>query len=490
MSPEHPTQSGERGLAESVARLFGAIVVATDGEFRVASWNEHFAALCGGDPERMRGRAMAEVLAPDEAEVFTAALATLERGQNRNVGTHRFRRLTGDAPEIEWCVAWPSDPPGEATGLLCIGRNVKSDTSEKCAHDEVEARSAHALAESEKRFRRMGETMREVFFIASADRKTVHYVNQAFERIWGIPREALYADSRIFLQTIHPEDRASMASTIAEQKARGDSPINLEIEYRIVRPDGGIRWVVSRTYPVLGGDGTAPTVVGLVADITARKQAEQALRERTAELERLLREKHALLAEVHHRVKNNLQSISGLMHMMAANAHRRPIGETVEEIERRIQTIALVHEMLYRSASLADVDMQAYLQRIAAAQSSMAESSPGDVDIRVQAAPGVTLDLDGAIRCGLIVNELVGNSIKHAFPRRSGGRIEVSMERRGERHFVLRVADDGTGFPDDLDFTSESTLGLRLVAGLADQLGGAARRAGQSAIEIEFPVTL
>ncbi len=600
---------GDREFVEKVVRLMGAIVVVTDSEMRVASWNDRFAELCGGAPDRMKGRHVADVLFQDQAcpAAFSASLAALGPDQSQRVGAHRFELPDDDSREIEWCVAWHAETPGSPPGLLCAGRDVTAENREKRERHKVEERLAgfvrnlpdvpwlysvetgdyifvgpgrdnlwgtprvpgrgaterllesvhpddcarvkesieatlrsdrattpdveyrivrpdgevravlsraaplrddrgkvveiagltidvtsmrettRALAESEERFRQMGETIQEVFFLVSPDRTRVLYVNEALERIWGISREALYADIRVFLDAVHPEDREAMRQSFASLQASGIVPGIEEREYRIVRPDGGIRWVAARSYPVFDRDGSARGVVGLNTDITARKQAELALRERTQDLERLLREKHALLAEVHHRVKNNLQSISGLTHMMAASAHRRSIGEAVEEIDRRIQTIALVHEMLYRSASLVDVDMQTYLERIAEAQSALIEAGPDEIDIRVEVSRGITLDLDGAMRCGLIVNELVSNSIKHAFPRSRSGHVVVTMERKSESHFVLRVADDGVGLPEELDFASESTLGLRLVAGLAEQLGGVARCAGKRAIEIEFP---
>jgi PAS domain S-box-containing protein len=344
----------------------------------------------------------------------------------------------------------------------------------------------HALRESEERLRRMSESMDEVFFIASLDRTELYYVNHAFERLWGHTREEAYANPRLFLESIHPDDRVRCKAAIVAQWYDGFTNEARNLEYRVVRRDGSIRWVHTRTYPLPEPDGLVRRVAGINTDITERKEAELALNERTEQLERSLREKDVLLAEVHHRVKNNMQSIAGLVHLMAAQAQRRPLAETIAELERRIQAMALVHETLYRSANLADVDMQAYLERIGGALLAGVDTRERWIEVLVR-AHGVVLDLESAVRCGFIVNELVTNALKHAFRGRERGRVEVAMRREGSS-CVLRVSDDGAGMPADLDFESEQTLGLRLVQGLAGQMEGEAVRVGgeKSAIEVTF----
>ncbi len=341
--------------------------------------------------------------------------------------------------------------------------------------------AAAALRDSEERLRRMSETMRESFFLTALDRSETYYVNEAFERLWGMSREEIRKNPRAFLESIVPEDRPRTRAMIREQIEDLQPKV---IEYRIRRADGAIRWMESRLYPILEPDGSCHRVVGLNQDVTEQHEAGTALRERSEQLERSLREKDALLTEIHHRVKNNLQAISGLVHLMAAQAGARPLEETIADLERRIQAMALVHETLYRSADLAAVDMDAYLRRLGS--TLVASMSPDGVAVQLAvAADRIALDLDSAVRVGFIANELIGNAQKHAFRGRSRGRIDVSLKAT-ERDMTLRVSDDGVGFPDDLSFGSEHTLGLRLVAGLADQLNGVARRAAGTRSTIEI----
>lgn len=353
--------------------------------------------------------------------------------------------------------------------------------------DITERREAErALARREELLRQMSEAMQEAFFLVSVDRTKIHYVNPAFEAMWGLSGEAVKANPALLSASIHPEDRERIASEIAAARARGDHQREQNQELRVVRPDGSTRWIHARTYPVVEADGRVDRLVGLYTDITERKTFEHALRERTAQLELSLREKDILLAEVHHRVKNNLQAITGLIHLVAAQAHRRPLRETIEELERRIMAMALVHETLYRSTSLAAVDMQGYLERIVDAVVSAGDLGQRAVSVEVRA--NATMDLDRAMRCGIIVNELVNNAVKHAFTGRARGRIEVELRSHAGSGCALRVSDDGRGLPPDLDLGSEETLGLRLVSGLSQQMGGTVRRVPgeRSAIEIVF----
>lgn len=340
------------------------------------------------------------------------------------------------------------------------------------------------LRESEERLRRMSETMRDAFYLVSPDARRLYYINESFTHVTGISRERIYADPHTFFDALHPDDRARALTELARAQREGEIVGETRLELRIVRPDGEMRWLESWTWPVLDEAGRLRQIVGTMRDVTDRLAAEGALRERTEQLERSLREKTVLLAEVHHRVKNNLQAVTGLVHLMAAQARHRPLAETVADLEQRIQAMALVHETLYRSADLAAVDMRAYLERLGAALVAAIRPRDAHVALTVQADADTALDVESAVRCGLIANELVSNALEHAFAGRSAGRIELTLGRTGAG-LLLRVSDDGIGLPPKLDFGSERTLGLRLVQGLAEQSGGFARRVPETASAIE-----
>jgi PAS domain S-box-containing protein len=423
------------------------------------------------DPQRFR-----DSVHPDDRasfERYVAATQQLAAGPREH--EIEFRILRGDG-EARW-IHGRSYPVVEPDGTVRSLVGLMTDVTDR-------REAERALNEREELLRQMSDAMQEAFFLVSVDRATIHYVNPAFEQLWGLAADAVKTAPHLIPAAIHPDDRARMAAEVAAARARGDEQREESHEFRIRRPDGTTRWIHARTYPVKSASGRVDRLVGLDTDVTERKAIERALYERTQQLEQSLREKDILLAEVHHRVKNNLQAITGLMHLMAAQAHRRPLRETIEELERRIQAMALVHETLYRSTSLTAVDMKTYLERIVQALVSASDAAQRSISVHVRA--NATMDLERAMRCGLITNELLNNAFKHAFTGRARGRIDVELTCDGTLGCALRVSDDGLGLPDDLDFESEETLGLRLVAGLAQQLGGSVRRVPgeRSAIEI------
>lgn len=205
--------------------------------------------------------------------------------------------------------------------------------------------------------------------------------------------------------------------------------------------------------------------VATVRDVSERKSAQDRI---TASL----REKEALLREVHHRVKNNLQVISSIFRLQCRRVPDERVVKILEESQDRIQSIALLHEGLYRSQNLSQINMGSYLKDLV---NSIGRSyGVADRTALTVRSEDVLLQIDRAIPSGLIVNELVTNAIKHAFPAdRFGGEtpsIEVTLERIDDSRIQLRVADNGIGFPEDIDVHQIQSLGLRLVVTLCRQI--------------------
>ncbi|MGE0398624.1 MAG: sensor histidine kinase, partial [Kofleriaceae bacterium] len=195
---------------------------------------------------------------------------------------------------------------------------------------------------------------------------------------------------------------------------------------------------------------------------------EERVDERTHELVRAVGEREALLKEIHHRVKNNLQVISSMLNLQARRITDPRFKNVFDESQQRIQTIALVHERLYQSRDLAAIGFDDYLKSLVAnvmsAQNAAARNVTATTDVE-----GISLPIQRAIPCGLIVNELVTNALKHAFPDGRAGSIAVTMKPSGD-HVELVVSDDGVGLPSSLDPAKAKTLGLDLVYTFAEQL--------------------
>jgi two-component sensor histidine kinase len=227
----------------------------------------------------------------------------------------------------------------------------------------------------------------------------------------------------------------------------------------------------------------------LVADRTQaleREIAETMLVQR--ELAKSLREKELLLKELHHRVKNNMQVMSSLLSIQAESAGNEQLAELLGESQQRIKSMALIHENLYQSKDLLEIDFDDYITMLAGGLRHLYEV-PGVVvslDIRVT---NVSLDIDSAVPCGLIINELISNSLKHGFVGRQGeGNIFVEFSQV-EGRYVLHIRDDGIGLPAGFDVDAALTMGMEIVSILTQQLDGEItfENNGGARFEVSFP---
>ncbi len=216
-------------------------------------------------------------------------------------------------------------------------------------------------------------------------------------------------------------------------------------------------------------------------EIAERRQAE-------ALIKTSLSEKELLLKEIHHRVKNNLQVISSLLYLQSKQIQDEETLGMFLESRQRIRSMALVHERLYQTEDLTRVDAAEYLRALVSQLFHSYGISAGHVHLTVQ-ADDITLDIDTAVPCGLIINELVSNALKHAFPDDREGEVSVELGAIAGDQISLVVSDDGVGFPEDLDFQDMQSLGLRLINTLVDQIQGTIEldRSRGTRFQIVFP---
>jgi PAS domain S-box-containing protein len=201
----------------------------------------------------------------------------------------------------------------------------------------------------------------------------------------------------------------------------------------------------------------------------ALRQARDELAEQVEQRTRELREKEVLLKEVHHRVKNNLQVISSLVSLQADGSEDRIVREVLTEVAHRVRSMALVHEKLYQSVNLASIDFAEYARSLL----GYLWRSHGDTGARIQLdldMEPLSLPVDIAVPCGLMLNELAGNTLKHAFDGRAEGTVTVRLHPGSEGRVSLEVRDDGVGLPEGFDWRETKSLGLRLVDMLAGQI--------------------
>ena len=205
-------------------------------------------------------------------------------------------------------------------------------------------------------------------------------------------------------------------------------------------------------------------------------------------LKAIIQEKEVLLREVHHRVKNNLQIISSLLGMQAKNIENEDFCALIEESQNRIKSIALIHEKLYQSKNLAQIDFAEYIKELIHELLTAYAIDPNQIHSKVTLEK-IFLSIDTAIPCAMIINEIVSNSLKYAFPEERKGKIEIHLEEREKKYF-LRVSDDGIGLPKGYDPQKQKSLGMKLIRIFTEQLEGKLEFSSKlgTKYQLEFPI--
>jgi PAS domain S-box-containing protein len=265
---------------------------------------------------------------------------------------------------------------------------------------------------------------------------------------------------RSCMELVPSSQRGSLRDVLLSV-TRGRRQDSYELAHR--RRDGSVFDGAVTTSAVVDNNGKTIGIVKVIRDITAQKKFERSLRSS-------LREKDVLLQEIHHRVKNNLQVIASLLNIQVFSETSEGARQGLIESQTRIQSMALVHQLLYQSKDLAQIDFSEYInnliQRLAQTYSTAADR------VRVvTSAAGIRLDVDRAIPCGLILNELVTNALTHAFPDGRKGTITVTFSEDAD-NIILTVADDGIGLAKPIDFDDIRSFGLQIARTLAHQLDG------------------
>lgn len=333
-------------------------------------------------------------------------------------------------------------------------------------------RTLEALRESEERYRRLVELSFDA--IAIHREGEIVYINATGAELFGAssPEELV---GKPILGFVHPDQleiaKARMLQTIGGRIA----PLG---EEKLIRLDGtGVDAEVVGVPIIYQGQ---PAVQVVIRDITARKRAEE-------QIKASLEEKEVLLQEVHHRVKNNLQVISSLLYLQSKNVKDQQAFEILQDSQNRVRSMTLVHEQLYQSKDLARIDFAEYVENLVGGLFRSYGVHPNVIKLEIH-VDDVSLGIDTVIPCGLILNELVSNSLKHAFPDGREGKICIELCSDDEGECSLTVSDNGVGLPKDLDFRNTESLGLQLVNTLVGQLDGSIEldSDGGTAFEIIF----
>ena len=320
----------------------------------------------------------------------------------------------------------------------------------------------------------------ELINLASLDGRMI-FLNEAGGRMLGIdPEDA----PNFHIMDVIPEHLAVLVNETILPILKDGESWSGDLQYRDLIT-GKTTHVHAMLFTINDPNSGIPRYLANVSrDITGRKQAEE-------KIKASLKEKEILLKEVHHRVKNNLQVVSGLLGLQTYSIEDRVEPETLalfRESATRIKSMALIHERLQCSSDFAHVDFEHYIRQLADElfRNYRVDSDSIILDVQTE---GAQVSIDQAVPCGLIVNELLSNALKYAFPNDTEGRIEISLKPGKENKLELIVCDDGVGLPDHMELEKAETLGLTIVNALVEQLSGemVLDRAQGTCFRLTFP---
>jgi PAS domain S-box-containing protein len=286
--------------------------------------------------------------------------------------------------------------------------------------------------------------------------------NDRMFELYGIAREDFPRCIDAWTNGLHPDDRAS-AIAECEAALRGEREFNTE--FRVQHADGTIKWLKADAIIIRDATGAAVRMIGLNRDITEMRHAEDQVR-------LSLHERETLLRELYHRTKNNMQVISSLLNLQSAALDDPAARQAFTDARSRIQAMSLVHEKLYQSTDLSSLDLGSYIRDLAQSILQGYKTEKGKISLRLELAAH-SAPIDFVTPIGLVINELMSNSLKYAFPDSRQGEIFITLSKEDDHCLAMRYQDNGVGLSGLTDLRQSKTLGMQLVYGLVEtQLKG------------------
>lgn len=373
-------------------------------------------------------------------------------------------RADGTRGPIELSITPMLDASGAALQLLA----TISDPGPRRLQDAE-------LERSEQRFQQVVESAADGLVMVD-ERGLMVLVNRATEQMFGFSREQILGQP---VEMLMPERHRGSHPELLAGFIRDPEPRAMAARRELFarRRDGSEFPVEIGLNPICTVSGVR--VLATIQDVTTRKAYRELI-------ERALAEKTALLNEIHHRVKNSLQVIASVLNLQARSSSPE-VAQALAESQGRVKAMALIHQLLYEDNDFSQVSLARYLRKLCGLMRETFQHGRGRIRLRTEIPDsGLKLDLQRAIPCGLIVNELITNALRHAFPEPRNGTITVSLGEAPDGAPMLAVADDGIGLPPEIGPNSGGSLGFRLISLLAEQARGRLNIARTGGTRIEL----
>lgn len=421
--------------------------------------NDKFTELLGYPPDVLSQLDFHQLIYPDDMSDTLSDLSELLNGNK--VTFQRETRILHHNGTIIWVnltmsAVWVSVEPSYFIAVV-------NDISDRKKVEE-------SLQKSEVRLNSILESLQDVVWSISLPDMSLRYINPVCEEIYGKSPQEIMNDPSIIQNLAVEEEKTQIAEIWQNIMDNSHLGVNhpevnkkWELEYKIKLSELKTRWIRDRTHLVYDRYGRAVSVDGISTDVTERREAE-------AKLFKSLQEKEVLLKEIHHRVKNNLYVISGLLNLQSSYIEDEKVRNLFQDSQNRIQTMAAIHEQLYQSDDLSSIDFAQYLEKLIS--NLFLSYNSEQLGIKpITNLESCHLHIETATPAGLLINELVTNAFKHAFPN-GKGEIKINLNLDSNQQIHLSVIDNGKGLPPELDWEESPSLGLRLVRLLTQQLDG------------------
>ncbi len=488
-----------QNLANIVESSNDAIITRSLDGF-ITSWNHGAEQIYGYSAEEILEKP-AKILIPCDLENEAQKLTEMVK-QGEKIHQYETSRLRKDGKIID--VSMTLSPVLEISGeLIAISVIVRDITESKKAEEK--------LQKSEERYRIITEQTGQLVYEYDIEEDKIYWAG-AIEKVTGYTQEELLSTGvKLWINNVHPEDQKNVwnqkiidcGKSIKKTENKRKNKRNFHLEYRLRRKDGSYIHIEDHGVYLQKGNYLTNKVLGIMKDITERKKAENNLK----------KIEEARKKEIHHRIKNNLQVISSLLDLQAEKFAGNDVYDTSKilsafrDSQNRVISMALIHEELYGSREVSTLNFATYLQKLTEDLFKCYNIGASGAQKVLEIEENTFFDMDTAVPLGMIVNELVSNSLKHAFPGGRTGEIQIKLSRNengkfengaiedsnGKRKttgYTLTVSDNGVGIPKSINIEDSDTLGIQLVTILVDQLDGELELNRDSGTEFVIKLTV
>jgi PAS domain S-box-containing protein len=421
----------------------------------ITSWNKGAEQVYGYLAEEIMGKSVS-ILEPDNLKGEIKLLGEKVK-QGKRIQNYETSRLRKDGTIIN--VSLTLSPVFDSSRKLVAISAIARDITES-------KRAEEKLRESEEKYRNIVEIANEGILVID-DKLRITYYNKKLSEMLGYNSDE--GIGRPIWDYIREENKVAVKQNMEKRRQGINEPYELEL----ICKDGSSLWVLINSKSLHDKNGKFLGSISMLTDITERKIAEDTL----AKIET------ARKKEIHHRIKNNLQVISSLLDLQAEKFRNRKdikdseVLESFKESQDRVISMALIHEELHKGGDIDTLNFSKYVEDLADNLTLTYKLGNAKVILDTDIEDDIFFDMDTSVPLGMIINELVSNSLKHAFSGRDKGLIRIKLhkeecESEGNTSYVMSISDNGVGIPENLDIKELDTLGMQLVTSLVDQLDG------------------